>query len=477
MCLEFSDLTGTIFSIFLLFVGFLEFSDFLKQSFGKFTRVLEYIYKKIMTTRESEKIACSTDGDKVSPEYKIGKEKNTELFKDSVVEIRKGGDGVVISLDELADDIEKMISSGKNENKWSKSVKSNIIKFMQRVKKELFPLRYEKPSSTNLETSISALLLQSYDRLVSMVECQHNTIADLKEANDGSQKLINGLNELIREVMKEKEKEQPLTVARTTSSYAAVVTAKMNEVTVQQVLKKVREATSPAEMGLKISSVREGINGKVIVKCGDEKSLRKFTECMKDCEDMDMRKPEPLKAIVKVLGVQEDECMEDVVKKILNQNDLWTENITEENYYQHIKLVKSVKMGSNLRLRKLFLMVSAEIRTKLNDIGGVYVGYKWAKVVDDIPLLQCFKCLGFGHVASKCRNEERCMFCSKNHRSNICELREVYSRHRCYNCLKYMDPRDSNHKANSWLCPFYKRTQLNVVKRMVSGGLRSRRFL
>lgn len=205
----------------------------------------------------------------------------------------------------------------------------------------------------------------------------------------------------------------------------------------------------------------------MIVKCSDGENLCKLTEYLATCKELNVRKPEPLKAVITILGVEEEECKGDLIKSMMSQNPELTSLVPDGgNVKDYIRVVRYARMGANARLWKVFIMVSANARVRLNELKQVYIGYKRVRVVDDTPLLQCFKCLGFGHLSMHCKNTERCGYCAEGHRTNECPVKNECSKYKCYNCKKYMNV-DAVHRASSYEYEFYKRTQVNVESRTV----------
>ena len=165
--------------------------------------------------------------------------------------------------------------------------------------------------------------------------------------------------------------------------------------------------------------------------------------------------------------MEEDECKGDLAQRMLIQNPELAMLIPEGgNLKDVIKIVRFARMGANGGLRKVFVMVSACAREALNELGHVFIGYRRARVVDETPLLQCYKCLGFGHTSNNCKNEERCGYCAAGHRTSDCKVKDDIGKHECFNCRKYMNVR-ANHRASSYDCEFYKRTQMSVESRTV----------
>ncbi len=62
---------------------------------------------------------------------------------------------------------------------------------------------------------------------------------------------------------------------------------------------------------------------------------------------------------------------------------------------------------------------------------------------------QCYKCLGFGHNQTNCKNKQHCLRCGESHNKEDCKVKE--DEYCCINCKKANRPH--NHAAVSRSCP------------------------
>nr|CAH7723635.1 unnamed protein product [Callosobruchus chinensis] len=69
------------------------------------------------------------------------------------------------------------------------------------------------------------------------------------------------------------------------------------------------------------------------------------------------------------------------------------------------------------------------------------------------PVVQCFRCLRYGHTASQCKGKEKCQNCSEDHIGDGCE--KIY----CVHC------KSSEHNSISKKCPMYTK-QYNIKRIM-----------
>lgn len=131
------------------------------------------------------------------------------------------------------------------------------------------------------------------------------------------------------------------------------------------------------------------------------------------------------------------------------KDDLVTKGISIINITQMTK-----KLSDNT-IKSLPLYIATINNTnQLKDVYKIKIichcVVQWEKYHNKNPIVQCFKCQAFGHVAINCHKTQKCGFCSGIHNSKECKTKENL---KCSNC-------NSNHAANDKNCPIYVR-QLN----------------
>lgn len=216
----------------------------------------------------------------------------------------------------------------------------------------------------------------------------------------------------------------------------------------QQTKKEVRNKINPSQMGIK--SVRNGMNGAIVVECGSKNEAEGLVSKLREelGENYAAKVEEPRRPRIKIIGA-EDEYESDDLKEILTiQND-----ICDIQYFQILKTIKhrrgvyteftlicetdSGTFEQIMRKRKLFIDLSS------------------CRVKESIDILRCFKCCGYAHKAQECKNELHCAKCAGSHDIKECSSEQL----KCINCAVSNKDRntklDVNHAAWSFNCPIY----------------------
>lgn len=106
---------------------------------------------------------------------------------------------------------------------------------------------------------------------------------------------------------------------------------------------------------------------------------------------------------------------------------------------------------------QVILEVSPKLWRRLTKTSRVYIDVQRIKVVDQTPLVQCTKCLAYGHGRKLCMEEaEICHFCGGPHMRIECPERQTGSHQSCKNCQRAKNSND-RHSTFSDECPVRKK--------------------
>ena len=100
----------------------------------------------------------------------------------------------------------------------------------------------------------------------------------------------------------------------------------------------------------------------------------------------------------------------ELIEKLKSQNET-----LKDSKIELIKIYESKKFN-----RKIFkAKVRIDNGSYLKILSGLKLNTGWdrCRVFDGTDVLQCFKCQGYNHKASECKNEDTCYKCHGNHKS------------------------------------------------------------
>ncbi|KMQ89588.1 putative 50 kda protein in type i retrotransposable element r1dm [Lasius niger] len=100
--------------------------------------------------------------------------------------------------------------------------------------------------------------------------------------------------------------------------------------------------------------------------------------------------------------------------------------------------------------------VSPAVRRALK-CGRIYIRYAACFFADHIRVIQCYRCLSFGHIAKDCKGEHSCGHCAGAHELKDCKSRSQPPK--CFNCERYHGTHnDLKHSAmDTAKCPILGR--------------------
>ncbi|XP_020297471.1 uncharacterized protein LOC109862001 [Pseudomyrmex gracilis] len=148
-----------------------------------------------------------------------------------------------------------------------------------------------------------------------------------------------------------------------------------------------------------------------------------------------------------VYGIPTDMSSEEIAKEISAQN-LQGLNKTADV----LKVVYIYPAKDNKRATSCVLEVSPEVRNLFMARNRIYLRFNACKFADHVRVLQCYKCLAFGHLAKTCKSAPLCGHCGEAHEMKNCTKRELAPR--CGNCLRLNNMNDLAHEAtDAKKCP------------------------
>lgn len=219
--------------------------------------------------------------------------------------------------------------------------------------------------------------------------------------------------------------------------------------------KEIRRKIDPS--GLNISEFREAKSGTVIIGCESEQSITELKFLLADNldkEEYTIEMPQLKKPKLRIMNINRediglDDSDQDIIDEIVSSNSL----AKSKEFY--LKILK--KRENKYRNINLIIETDPKTHSLLLNQERVKIGWSRCFVYNHISILQCYKCLSFGHFAKDCKSEKVCSKCSGNHSFKDCNVNSVM----CINCKNTLKgkngSRDINHSAFDKKCPCFVR--------------------
>lgn len=225
--------------------------------------------------------------------------------------------------------------------------------------------------------------------------------------------------------------------------------------TADEVLARVKKAVDARGAGLKINKCRKAKNQTVILGCDTEAELKRVKERIESRGTglvvATMTNKNPLVVLKDVFVDSEDDEM---VQALYTQNESIFRDLNEEERKIEIKYKKRTR---NPNTAHVVVQVRPKVWQRMTKAGALYLDMQRVRVEDQSPLIQCTKCLAFGHGRKFCTESvDRCSHCGGPHLREKCAEFVAGSEPQCCNCL-HSKLQKTEHNAFSAECPVRKK--------------------
>lgn len=165
----------------------------------------------------------------------------------------------------------------------------------------------------------------------------------------------------------------------------------------------------------------------------------------------DIKNKDPLVIFYGVLKTNTDE---DIIKALKTQNRSLIGESSEDSDKIEIRYRRRAR---NPHTEHVVAKVPPLTWKRLTEAGAVHIDIQRVKVADQSPLVQCSRCLGYGHGKRFCHEAvDVCSHCGGPHMRAECADWLAKATPNCVNCVKArMDRND--HSAFSSECPVRRR--------------------
>lgn len=345
--------------------------------------------------------------------------------------------------DEIASRLEKVES--KLENSISETLEAINAKIGIINSKFL-----SQQSSTTIEVS------ERINRIENFIEKSEKAVVYgmSKVVEEVTKVVENKSSEVTKRIEDAKVAEKWMTVEKKKKKEKVVIIKPTNEMKSRGELKKSLRSKIDGSK-VKINGMNSIADNGVILRCDDDEMCDKII-----CEvtskmggDVEVRKPLATKPRIKVLRINDpeiDDC--ELIDQLKKNNEIIADSIIEVIRREQVKRNGRICDG----VFNIVLQVDANAYDKIMIDKKLKHHFQRYNVVDNIYIRRCYKCWGFNHNASDCRNEISCSKCAGSHKFNECNEKEK----KCVNCMKCNERAGTNydifHDIWSPECSIYK---------------------
>ncbi|KAJ8709727.1 hypothetical protein PYW08_009731 [Mythimna loreyi] len=236
-----------------------------------------------------------------------------------------------------------------------------------------------------------------------------------------------------------------------TTLHSIVVTSKNEGDSGEEVLNKIREAINAKDGGIEIEKVRKAKDRKVVMACRSVEERKRVRERLERAGDHlvveDMRNKDPLLVFRGVLRIHSDE---DLLGALRSQNrDVFRDLGNGDDRLA----VRYKKNSRNPHTNNVVVSTSPTVWNRMLVKGKVRIDLQTVFVEDQSPLVQCTRCLGYGHSRRLCKEPaDLCSHCGGPHLRAECHQWLEAVTPKCPNCVKAKMGK-TDHNAFDPECP------------------------
>ena len=226
--------------------------------------------------------------------------------------------------------------------------------------------------------------------------------------------------------------------------YSVLIESADPKHTGQDILNTVKEKVDVVQLGLGVNGVRRLRNQKVAISCDTEVDRNTLKQAITGIDSkLTVSIPPIRKPLLRLIGVAHDLDDKRIEEAIPKQNAKFFADIDTKD--AEIKVLRRTK-GRTRDVSNVIIETNPKIWNQLRD-QRLRLGYQVVPAVDQSPVLQCYKCMSFGHRAQECNSQTRCGYCAMDHDTRDCSNRGDAPK--CVNCTGS----DHLHPAYSPECP------------------------
>ncbi|KMQ83525.1 putative 50 kda protein in type i retrotransposable element r1dm, partial [Lasius niger] len=221
----------------------------------------------------------------------------------------------------------------------------------------------------------------------------------------------------------------------------------------------VLKAIEPCKVGLKVSRLTKIRNNSIRIEAREvDLGKLKTSPSLREA-GLEVKDEVKLNPRIIIHNIPAELTEDEIKSQLAKQNEEGTE--------KDIKVVYRYPLHPGKQYSSCVLEVRPETRQKFVSMERVLLGWSACRVADHVKVLQCYKCLSFGHLAKNCTNNAHCGHCSENHETRQCNNRNITPN--CFNCKSAKEGNQSHTAFDVNKCSILKR-KITAKIRLINYG-------
>ncbi|XP_052754561.1 uncharacterized protein LOC128201476 [Galleria mellonella] len=213
-------------------------------------------------------------------------------------------------------------------------------------------------------------------------------------------------------------------------NYAVLIESADPRKTSEDVINQVKQNVNVIDLGIGVNRVTKIKNQKVIMACGSQEERSALQEAIRQkCTQISARSTRDRLPQIRLVGVINSLTDAEIERAVTSQNRHLLGSLPPNSQARVLRKTK----GRTQEVKNVTLEVSPSIWKAVQG-QKLHIGLQLVPAIDQSPLTQCYKCMGYNHRAAECKEQTRCGHCALEHDTRVCPNRN--STPQCCNCIK-----------------------------------------
>lgn len=236
-----------------------------------------------------------------------------------------------------------------------------------------------------------------------------------------------------------------------TPKHTVIISSNSPDDTGDDVIIKLKNTLNAKDDGLQIDQVRKVRNQKVLVSTSRKEDFEKIKIKIQENKKLKLQETNNKNPLVLLRNVFKYITNEVIEEAIIKQNVNMVKGLNAEELIQ--TKIKYRRTARNPLQDNIILEVHPKLWQNLMASQKLFIDIQRVAVEDKSPLIQCTRCLGYGHGRGICsETKDRCSHCGQEHLRMKCPEFSEGKKANCINCSR-AGLRELGHDAFSDDCP------------------------